>query len=318
MFNQVGAISIKELLGLGGDKEKTSDVNEESMATGDSQNWARPRAGEEDLSLEFAEIKQVIANLNTAERNVYLDSEENFKQFVRQQANNISVLAAARDNNVDQDQNTLFLMQLSAENILRESYLNKLMVGKIPADFPTEEQIQEYYENNKSSFFLDERVHVWQIFLSLNDDMEQDEVAAIEKRISSIHGDIKNNRIDFSDAAMQYSEHAASKANGGYMGLIKISELKPVLSEPLLKLPEGEISTPLKSDTGIHILKRGTIIPRQEVSYEQVSNQIRELLIKQARTQLRQAIYNQAAKKYPVDVTDNTVEQWRLRLKTNM
>ena len=320
-FNQVGAISIKELLGLGDDtaeENANADKNEAKAATGDNQNWAQQENPQGDLSLDFTNIKQIVTNLSVNERNAFLNNEENFKQFVQQQAANLSVLTAARVNNLDEDQNTVFLIQLSAENILRETYLNKLIASKIPADFPTEAQIQEYYDNNKASFFLGERVHVWQIFLTVNEDMDANTIASIEKKISQVQKDIKDKKIDFGDAAMKYSEHLASKTNGGYMGLIKVSDLKPALSEPLMKLAEGELSTPVKSDTGIHILKRGAIIPRQDVSLEQVKNQIRELLVNQATTQLRQAIYNQAAKTYPVEISDQTIEQWRLRLKTNM
>jgi hypothetical protein len=36
--------------------------------------------------------------------------------------------------------------------------------------------------------------------------------------------------------------------------------------------------------------------------------------LKQARNQLRQAVYDQAAKTYPVELQDATLEEWRLKL----
>ena len=98
------------------------------------------------------------------------------------------------------------------------------------------------------------------------------------------------------------------------MGLVKVAELKPELTQPLLNLPEGELSDPITSDTGIHLLKRGAIVPKQDVSFEQVKNQIHERLVQQARAQLRQAIYDQAGKTYPLELQDATIEEWRLKL----
>lgn len=310
-------------LGLDSDEETASESsdtksNETQDAVADSQNWAKQDKGQANTSLGFAGIQRVFANLNANQKSAYLENGENFKQFVQQEANNLSVLAAARENKVDKDEKTVFLMQRSAENILRESYLNKLIAGKLPADFPTDQQIQEYFDNNESSFFLEARVHVWQIFLRIDDAMDNVKAASIEQQAKSTHQDILNKKIDFADAAMQFSEHVASKANGGYMGLVKVSELIPGLAGPLMDLPEGQLSGPVRSDSGIHILKRGAIIPKQDVSFGQVKNQIRGLLIKQASAKLRRAIYNQAGKTYPIDLNANILEKWRLRLRTNL
>jgi hypothetical protein len=59
-------------------------------------------------------------------------------------------------------------------------------------------------------------------------------------------------------------------------------------------------------------------VPAQPVAYDQIDTQIRELLVRQARAQLRQAVYDQARKTYPVEVKDAKVEEWRLRLRTNL
>lgn len=304
----------------GNDTENTQQnaqagQNEDATtAADDSADWAKTDQDNMDTTLDYPDIEKVIINLSPDQKRAYLDDAENFKQFVQQEANNISVLAAARMNKVQEDENTRFLMQRSADNILRETYLGKLINGKLPDDFPTAEQVREYFDKNKESFFLGERVHVWQIFLKLDDSMDEKTKSAVKQKIVSIRQDIENNKIDFADAAMKYSEHGPSQANGGYMGLVKVSDLKPELAGPLLGLQEGRLSDPVTSDAGIHLLKRGTIIPRQDVSFEQVKVQIRDLLMQQASAQLRQAIYQQAAKSYPVEVDDATIEEWRQRL----
>jgi parvulin-like peptidyl-prolyl isomerase len=310
--HQAGAISIREMLGLE-DKEKEKEA-QPADAGGAAQNWAVQDAGKQPLVMNYADIQKVVANLSARQKENLLDDPEKFKQMVHQEANNMSMLSAARANKIDTDANTQFLMRRSAENVLREAYLAKLIASKLPADFPTEQQVRDYFDKNESSFFLGERVHVWQIFLKTDAGLSDAQVAAIEQRLKTLRRELLDDKIDFADAAMQYSQHPASRSMGGYMGLVKVAELKPELSKPLLALPEGELSEPLRSDTGWHILKRGNVVPKQEVSFDQVKTQIHDLLLKQARNQLRQAVYDQAAKTYPVELQDATLEEWRLKL----
>lgn len=312
---QAWAISIRELLGLEGDSDSTKTESKENKeAAGSDQNWAKQSTAGGASNLRYVDIQRVMANLSERDKKTVLDSPENFKKFVHQEANNLSVLNAARANNLDKDENTRFLMQRSAEELLRELYLGKLLASKLPADFPTEQQVRDYFDKNKANFFLGERVHIWQIYLKTSPEMSKEQVAALEQRMNSIHQNILAKKVDFSDAAMQYSEHGPSKAMGGYMGLVKVSDLKPELTKPLMNLSEGELSEPIKTEAGIHLLKRGAIVPKQDVTFDQVKSQIHDLLLQQARAQLRQAVYDQAGKTYPVDVKDTTIEEWRQQL----
>lgn len=322
IIEQAGALSIRELLGLDDKQEPAKVSSDEKQDTAKSpetakQDWAKTREVRPVTSLGFADIQKIFANLNAGQRQSYLKDVSTFRQFVKQEAGHLSILEAAISNNVDKDENTRYLMKRGAENILRESYLKKLMASKIPKDFPTDQQLREYYDKNKQQFVIEQRIQVWQVYLQIDQDMDKKALASLQKKASTIIKEIQQDKLDFATAAIKYSEHAQSKANGGYMGLLKVSELRPEITRPLLALAEGKLSQAIKTDSGLHILKRGAIIPKQDVSLEQVRAQIRNLLKKQVLTQLGQAIYEQAGKTYPVELNDNKVEEWRLRLRTN-
>ncbi len=53
------------------------------------------------------------------------------------------------------------------------------------------------------------------------------------------------------------------------------------------------------------------------MALDEVREQVRELLRNQAVSRLREAIFAKAEETYPVDVPDNRVEEWRLRLRTD-
>ena len=322
----VSAFSVKELLGLDKSESETQEETQKSNTTKENNNpdnkskneeWAKTadKAAPHNPQIDLDYVSLLFANMNEQERSKVLEDPALFKQVIESEANNRSVVSAAIANKMEQDKNVDFLMRRGAENILRESYLKRLIVSKLPNDFPSSEQIAEYYENNKSQFVIPERVHVWQIFFSKP--KEKKDLTAIKKKAENIIQDIKKGKADFSNIALEQSEHEQSRILGGYMGLIKVTELLPEIKDALFKLKEGEISKAVESESGIHILKRGKILKSEQLELSQVESQIKKLIINQADKQLRTAIYTQAEKEFPQNVSDKKLEEWRLRLKTN-
>jgi len=328
----VSAFSILEMLGIETDdseeakkpdngqkqdKPSTPKSKTDKESTKSSKQNQEGSADKLKAELDLSDLQKTLSVLDENQRKKVLADEEVFKNFVKQEANNESVLIAARANKIESNEKTLVLAQRSVDNIVRELYLNQLLTSKIPADFPSDKQVQEYYDNNKDKFVIEERVHAWQIFLPISEDMSKKEIELLKKEAESITIDLKKKKTDFVSAANKYSKHEASRLSGGYMGLIKISEMKPEIKTAVKKLKQGEVSKPIKTDDGIHILKRGAIVPKQEITLEQVRPKITELMIKQLRIQLRQAVFKQASVTYPVDLEDRKIEEWRLKLRTN-
>ena len=319
----VSAFSILEMLGIG-----TDETEEAVKPTGQKQDKPsaeKPKADKKatksskklKAELELSDLQKTLSVLDANQRKSVLADEKVFKAFVEKEADNVSVLIAARSNKVDQSEKTLILAQRGVDNIVRELYLNQLLTSKIPADFPTDKQVQEYYDKNKDNFVIEERVHTWQIFLPIKKDMSVKDIELLKKKAESITNNLKKKKTDFVSAANKYSKHEASRLSGGYMGLIKISEFKPEIKAAIKTLKQGDISKPIKTDDGIHILKRGAIVPKQDITLEQVKPKITELMLKQLRIQIRQAVFKQASITYPVDLNDKKMEEWRLKLRTN-
>ena len=146
-----GVVSVRSILGMGELTTAAAEQNskEENAAKNASSNWARPDNKGSGMNLQFQDVQQVLSNLEANRRTTLLDDEEGFRKFIVQEQGNLSVLEAARVNQVDQDQNAVFLMQRAADSVLRESYIGKLLAEKFPADFPNDDQIKEFYDKNK-------------------------------------------------------------------------------------------------------------------------------------------------------------------------
>jgi parvulin-like peptidyl-prolyl isomerase len=284
----------------------------------ENNNWANTTADNIEYTkpLGFEHITLLVANMNANERERILADQNLFKQVIESEANNRSTLMSAASNQLNQHPNVKFMMERNADNMLLEFYLNLLIKRKLPEEFPSNEQIIAYYESNKETqFTFPLRARIWQIFLSKPKDVSETEILELQQKAEEIVSKIKKGTNDFSNLAVSQSQHEQSKSRGGYMGVMEVDGLLPEIKEHILKSKVGEVSDPIETDSGLHIIKRGTILAEETIVFEQVEDQIRQLLIKQTGMQLKNAIFDQARKDYPQQISESIIEDWRLKLK---
>ena len=284
----------------------------------ENNNWANTTADNIEYTkpLGFEHITLLVANMNANERERILADQNLFKQVIESEANNRSTLMSAASNQLNQHPNVKFMMERNADNMLLEFYLNLLIKRKLPEEFPSNEQIIAYYESNKETqFTFPLRARIWQIFLSKPKDVSETEILELQQKAEEIVSKIKKGMNDFSNLAVSRSQHEQSKSRGGYMGVMEVDGLLPEIKEHILKSKVGEVSDPIETDSGLHIIKRGTILAEETIVFEQVEDQIRQILIKQTGMQLKNAIFDQARKDYPQQISESIIEDWWLKLK---
>jgi hypothetical protein len=201
-------------------------------------------------------LGEVLAIVDAPRRGEILASAEVFKRFVHQEALNQAVLKAAYANQADVNPQIKTLMERAGQRVLVETYLNQVVRANLDAKFPSDAEVREAYDKNPDAFRVPERVHLWQIFIPLDGRADDKAVKAAWSRANRVADELRNNKGDFGALARQYSAHEASRLNDGYMGLLKSAELLPPIAEALKKLKPGQVSEPIASETGLHVLKR--------------------------------------------------------------
>jgi parvulin-like peptidyl-prolyl isomerase len=64
---------------------------------------------------------------------------------------------------------------------------------------------------------------------------------------------------DFADVSNRYSDDAAAKTQGGFLGIFERGTMVPVFQSAVESLPEGGISGVVESDFGFHLIQRLTL-----------------------------------------------------------
>jgi peptidyl-prolyl cis-trans isomerase D len=120
--------------------------------------------------------------------------------------------------------------------------------------------LQKYYNDNQDQFRTQDRVRVRHILIKTptpGPDGKVDQKALDEARAKAedVLKQLKAG-ADFAELAKKYSDDPGSKDKGGELGwYTKDSELVSEFKEAMLSLPKGQISQPVKSPFGFHIIQ---------------------------------------------------------------
>jgi foldase protein PrsA len=128
----------------------------------------------------------------------------------------------------------------------------------------SDKQIEDYYEQNKDQYTEVKTSHIL---------VDEESIA------KEITEELKKG-TDFAELAKKHSTDKVSAAEGGDLGLLsgKNQELDPTFLAAALKLKKDEVSDPVKTMFGYHIIK---VTDRKETPLSEVKNQIKQTLMGQ-------------------------------------
>ncbi len=261
--------------------------------------------------LDLQTMGELLDVLDAKRRSQILDSEEYFQKFVNQETLNQAVLAAAYANGAHNNDAIRVLMERAGQRVLVEAYLNQVVRLNFDPAFPSPEQVRGAFDANPTVFVVPKRMHLWQIFISLNPDADAETNKAAWQLADRIAADLRSGKATFEDMAKQHSTHAPSRVNDGYMGLIKVAELLPSIAEAAGKIEIGGISDPIASETGLHIIKRGDIVEQESLDFDNVRAKVRERMVREAVQKVRQAALEKISEEFPVKAPTEDIESWR-------
>jgi len=114
----------------------------------------------------------------------------------------------------------------------------------------SEQEIDLFLADNQLSQF---EVRLGHILISLAPDAKQDEIATAKEKVDKIYLELEKG-TDFAQLATKYS--SGQKAlEGGDLGWRASSELPTLFAEQIKSMKVGEFTHPVRSQSGLHILK---------------------------------------------------------------
>jgi len=141
----------------------------------------------------------------------------------------------------------------------------------------TDEQLHAQYEKDKASYQTPETRHAAHILIAV-DKPENDAKALAQAQ--DLYKQLKGG-ADFAKLAQQYSKDTTSAAKGGDLGWAGRDIYAKEFADKLFSMKEGELSEPVKTQFGYHIIKLEGIRAGVTRSFEDVRNELTEALRKE-------------------------------------
>jgi peptidyl-prolyl cis-trans isomerase D len=145
-----------------------------------------------------------------------------------------------------------------------EDYVDKVTVS--------EDDIQDYYENNPEKFKSPKTVEARHILIKLNPDASAEEVENARQRIETVL-DLAKEGQDFGELAKKYSE-GPTKTQGGSLGAFRREAMVKPFADKAFSMKAGEISEPVRTRFGWHIIKVEKINPEKTSSLSEARGDI--------------------------------------------
>ena len=152
----------------------------------------------------------------------------------------------------------------------------------------TEEAMRKVYDDAVKQMPQEQEVHARHILIraAAGDDAAsktaEDKVKAAIERIKK--GE------DFGKVATEITEDPSGKANGGDLGFFTREQMVPEFAEAAFKLDKGQISEPVKTSFGWHVIKVEDKRTKPAPSYEQVKAQVEQFVTRKAQAELVQKV----------------------------
>ena len=169
-------------------------------------------------------------------------------------------------------------------DIMISDYINN-EVGK--AIRISEADSRAIYDENPQQFAQPAQVHARHILVKVAPDASPEDTSAAKKKITEVHNKVKKADESFEAVAKEVSE-CPSATRGGDLGFFVKEQMVAPFADAAFALTPGEISEPVKTDFGYHVIKLEERKEAQEATFENARPIIEQQLEAKAKSDAAQ------------------------------
>jgi peptidyl-prolyl cis-trans isomerase SurA len=213
------------------------------------------RGKELGYSLSNEQFKTVVDNIKKENK---IETEEQFQAALK--AENMT-MADLRKN---------LERQMIRQRVEQNEVLSKIGVS--------DSEAHSYYESHMNEFTTPPAVTLREILIAIPTDSRGVNVAAEEsarQRAEGIRTRVTTGKEDFQKLASEVSD-SASKANGGLIGPLSVSDISPDLRKIVDGMKPGDVSELIRTSRGFQLLQLVTRSESHTMPFDQAKEQINE------------------------------------------
>ena len=150
-----------------------------------------------------------------------------------------------------------------------EISLDEIAAG-VKAD---DDELRALFDAERERFVTPEKREVSHILVSVSSDAGEDDDARARERIVALKDRIAAGE-SFEDLAREHSDDPGSAAAGGALGFIERGMMVPEFEQAAFALPAGEVSDPVRTSFGWHVVTVTAVQASRNATFEEVRDRV--------------------------------------------
>ncbi|MEO8043789.1 MAG: peptidylprolyl isomerase [Spartobacteria bacterium] len=167
-----------------------------------------------------------------------------------------------------------------ATNLRDRTWLEKQVDRQIQ---PNEPEVMRYYDQHAAAFQEPLRLRASHLFLAAPEGYPSDVIERQRSQIEQLAKRIANGE-SFPALIAQFSEDEATKHRDGDLGYFAATRMLPAVFAAAEQLQPGQVSAPVRSRLGFHIIRLTEARPERQLSLEEARPEIIAMLENQKRS----------------------------------
>ena len=233
-----------------------------------------------DKEISNLDIDSAIQGLDPYQAQQF-QTEQGRKYVLEDLINQELLYMYAKDNKIDQDEAFRKEMAEIEKNVLKQYVINQILTSVQVTD----DEKRTFFEANKANFSNPPTANAKHILVDT------------EEKANEILAQIKAGEVTFEDAARAHST-CPSKDQGGDLGTFGRGQMVPEFEAATFAMEVGDISDPVKTQFGYHIIKLEAKNEESIPTYEEVADKVEKTLMFQKQGEVYQAKLNEVKAKF--------------------
>lgn len=249
------------------------------------------------FTLTLKEFEEQIMSMPPQLQIALLQNPQLKEQLLQRWVELTLMAMAARDAGLENDPKVKKRIQELSNAVLAREFIQRNLENKVTV---TDEEIKKYYQEHKDEFKAEESVKARHILIRVPEGADAKAWKDAEKKAEMIRQKLLKGE-DFAKLAKEYSEDPGSKNRGGDLGYFSKGRMIPEFEKAAFSLKKGEISRPVKTSFGYHIIKVEDRKAAGQLKLDEVKDEIRKRLIQEKERKLQEEVLSRLKKRYKVE-----------------
>lgn len=220
------------------------------------------------------------------------------KQILEHQVRSQLIELEAKDRGIDQRPDVKYQVEQAVQRILLQELMKEWQKEfKIP-----DEELNNYFLQNKTKFEEPEKFRAQHVLIKVEENASPAEVERARQKALAARKRIVGGE-PFEKVAKEVSEGPAA-ANGGDLGYVERGRFHEKFEAVALGLKQDEISEPVRTPFGWHVIRLVDVRAAQGKSFEEVKDEIRNEIMPRKRQEAFEAFMASLKDKYKVEIDE--------------